>query len=59
MLSRHDAPTILSPQGGSAVEAQLAKPPATERSGWSWGIFVLLAVIVGAIGCLAALYLRH
>ena len=58
-ISRHDAPTLLSPQGSSGVEAERATPPATERSGWSWGIFVLLAVIVGAIGCLAALYLRH
>jgi serine/threonine protein kinase len=58
-ISRHEAPTILSPQGGNEVEAQLATPPPTERSGWSWGIFVLLAVIVGALGCLAALYLRH
>jgi serine/threonine protein kinase len=54
-----DAPTILSPQGGHEIETQLAASPATQRSGWSWGIFVLLAVIVGAIGCLAALYLRR
>ncbi|HEX2570087.1 MAG TPA: protein kinase [Polyangia bacterium] len=57
-VSRHDAPTIASPHGGAEIEAQLT-PQTTERSGWSWGIFVLLAVILGAIGCLAALYFRQ
>jgi serine/threonine-protein kinase len=59
-LDSHMAATMVSPTAGRDVDqaAQRATAAAQQRSGWSWGITVLIVVTLVAIGGLVALFLR-